>query len=135
MNIFKQYKETILYLFFGVLSTVVNIGTYVFFTRIINTEFMVANIAAWIVAVLFAYLTNKFFVFESKVTKLKFLIKEFISFVSCRILSLMMEMILMYIMIDMLLVNDLVVKILTNIVVIILNYIFSKLIIFKNKKA
>lgn len=134
MTFFQKYKETILYLFFGVLSTIVNIGTYLFFTRMLNVEFLISNCIAWLAAVLFAYVTNKFFVFESKKTDIKFLIKELGTFISCRITSGLIEMILMYIMIDFILINDFVVKIITNIVVIILNFIFSKLIIFKNKK-
>lgn len=131
MIFFKKYKQTILYLIFGVLSTIVNIVTYVVCTRNLNIEFLISNWIAWIVAVLFAYITNKFFVFESKKTNIKFLIKEFSSFVSCRILSGITEMILMYIMISLMSLNDFIVKIITNIVVVILNFIFSKLIIFK----
>ena len=99
MTLFAKYKQTILYLIFGVLSTIVNILTYVFCTRNLNIEFLISNWIAWIVAVLFAYITNKFFVFESKETNAKFLIKELSSFVSCRIVSGAIEMILMYIII------------------------------------
>lgn len=131
----KEYKETISYLIFGILSTIVNIATYVFFSRIIKINFMVSNIIAWFVAVIFAYITNKFFVFESKNINIKFILKEITSFMSLRILSGLTELILMYIMINIMLINDFIVKIITNIVVVILNFIFSKLIIFKNKKA
>ena len=96
MTLFAKYKQTILYLIFGVLSTIVNILTYAFCTRNLNIEFLISNWIAWIVAVLFAYITNKFFVFESKETNIKFLIKELSSFVSCRLLSGIIEMILMY---------------------------------------
>ena len=133
MTLFAKYKQTILYLIFGVLSTIVNILTYAFCTRNLNIEFLISNWIAWIVAVLFAYITNKFFVFESKEINIKFLIKELSSFVSCRLLSGIIEMILMYIMISLMSLNDFIVKIITNVVVVILNFIFSKLIIFKNK--
>ncbi|MEG0181068.1 MAG: GtrA family protein [Peptostreptococcaceae bacterium] len=131
INKYSKCKETFLYLVFGVLSTGVNIGTYILVTRLTNLEFMIANIIAWVVAVLFAYLTNKLFVFKSKKLELEFLVKEFTSFISCRIFSLFIEMIIMYVMIDMLLINDIVVKVTTNIVVIVINYLLSKLIIFK----
>ncbi|NAT19121.1 GtrA family protein [Clostridioides difficile] len=121
-----------LYLFFGAFTTLVNIVSYLFFTRVILFNFMVANALAWILAVLFAYVTNKFFVFESKRIEIKFLFKEFLSFVSFRLLSGVVEMLIMYVMIDLLFVNDVIVKIFTNIVVIVLNYLFSKMIIFKN---
>ncbi|HBH1306263.1 GtrA family protein [Clostridioides difficile] len=130
--ILKKHRETILYLFFGAFTTLVNIVSYLFFTRVILFNFMVANALAWILAVLFAYVTNKFFVFESKKIEIKFLFKEFLSFVSFRLLSGVVEMLIMYVMIDLLFVNDVIVKIFTNIVVIVLNYLFSKMIIFKN---
>ncbi|KPI47741.1 teichoic acid glycosylation protein [Clostridioides difficile] len=129
--IFKKHKETILYLFFGAFTTLVNIVSYLFFTRVILFNFMVANALAWILAVLFAYVTNKFFVFESRRVELKFLLKEFLSFVSFRLISGIIEMVIMYIMVDLLFVNDVIVKVFTNIVVIVLNYLFSKMIIFK----
>ncbi|KPI49306.1 teichoic acid glycosylation protein [Clostridioides difficile] len=129
--IFKKHKETILYLFFGAFTTLVNIVSYLFFTRVILFNFMVANVLAWIFAVLFAYVTNKFFVFESRRVELKFLFKEFLSFVSFRLISGIIEMVIMYIMVDLLFVNDVIVKIFTNIVVIISNYLFSKMIIFR----
>ena len=135
IKLIKKYKETISYLIFGILSTIVNIATYVFFSRIIKINFMISNIIAWFVAVIFAYITNKFFVFESKDINIKFILKEITSFMSLRILSGLTELILMYIMINIMLINDFIVKIITNIVVVILNFIFSKLIIFKNKKA
>ncbi|HBE9727262.1 TPA: GtrA family protein [Clostridioides difficile] len=131
--ILKKHRETILYLFFGAFTTLVNIVSYLFFTRVILFNFMVANALAWILAVLFAYVTNKFFVFESKRIEIEFLFKEFLSFVSFRLLSGVVEMLIMYVMIDLLFVNDVIVKVFTNIVVIVLNYLFSKMIIFKEK--
>lgn len=133
--IFKKHKETILYLFFGAFTTLVNIVSYLFFTRVISFNFMVANALAWIIAVLFAYITNKFFVFESKKITFIFLMKEFLSFIGFRLLSGLVEMIMLYIMINLLLINDFLTKIITNIIVIILNYIFSKMLIFKNTNS
>lgn len=135
MDILKKYRESIMYLVFGGLTVGVNIATYIGLTRIIELNYMVANIIAWIVAVIFAYITNKFFVFESNNTEIKFLIKEFTSFVSCRLLSGVMEMILMYVMIDMMGINDFITKIFTNILVIVLNYVLSKVIIFKKQAS
>ncbi|HBG5177921.1 TPA: GtrA family protein [Clostridioides difficile] len=129
--ILKKHRETILYLFFGAFTTLVNIVSYLFFTRVILFNFMLANSLAWILAVLFAYVTNKFFVFESKRIEIRFVFKEFLSFVSFRLLSGVVEMLIMYVMIDLLFVNDIIVKVFTNIVVIVLNYLFSKMIIFK----
>ncbi|MCC0706183.1 GtrA family protein [Clostridioides sp. ES-S-0190-01] len=129
--ILKKHKETILYLFFGAFTTFVNIVSYLFFTRVLSFNFIIANTLSWINAVLFAYVTNKFFVFENRRVELKFLFKEFLSFVSFRLISGIIEMVIMYIMVDLLFVNDVIVKIFTNIVVIVLNYLFSKMIIFR----
>jgi putative flippase GtrA len=134
MEMFQKYKETILYLVFGVLSTLINIGTYAFCTRVLGINYYISNIIAWLVAVIFAYITNKFYVFESKSIEYKYVIKELLSFMSCRVLSGVIELILMFIMLNLLLINDFIVKIITNIVVVILNFIFSKLIVFKNEK-
>ncbi|EGT5043324.1 GtrA family protein [Clostridioides difficile] len=129
--LFKKYEETILYLFFGALTTIINIITYLLLTRIIFLDFLSANALAWFCAILFAYITNKFFVFKSRKLEVIFFIKEFASFFSLRLLSGIIEMIIMYVTIDLLSINDFLVKILTNIIVIILNFIFSKMIVFR----
>ncbi len=131
---FQKYKEIILYLVFGVLLTLINIGTHAFCTRVLGINYFNSNIIAWLVAVIFAYITNKFYVFESKSIEYKYVIKELLSFMSCRVLSGVIELILMFVMLNLLLINDFIVKIITNIVVVILNFIFSKLIVFKNEK-
>ena len=133
MDILKKYKESIMYLIFGILTVIINISSYIFITRILKLEILTSNIIAWIIAVIFAYITNKLYVFQSKTRTNKELIKEFSSFVSCRVLSLLLEIILMYIMINIMFINDFIVKIFTNIIVIVLNYILSKIIIFKKK--
>ena len=117
----KKHKESILYLIFGGLTFLVNMITYVLFTRVVKADVLVSNCIAWIVAVLFAYITNKFFVFESKETDFKYILKEFSAFVGCRLFSGVVELGIIF------------VKIVTNIVVIVLNFIFSKLIIFKKE--
>ncbi|MEE0248951.1 GtrA family protein [Peptacetobacter hiranonis] len=133
MERLRKYKEGILYLFFGVLSTIVNLGTYFIATRVFGINYLVSNVIAWFFAVIFAYVTNKFFVFEVKNVEIKFLIKEFLSFINCRIVSGVTEIVLIYLMVEILCINDFIVKIITNIVVVVLNFIFSKLIIFKKK--
>ena len=127
----KKFKETFLYVLFGVLTTVVNIGIYFIFTRIFRIDYFTSNTVALIISILFAYITNKFFVFKSKSIEKILLIKEFISFISCRLLSGIAEIIMMLLMINILGINDFVVKIISNIIVIILNFIFSKFIVFR----
>lgn len=125
---FNKYYEVLSYLFFGGCTTLVNILTF-WVLRLLKIGVYASNIVAWIVSVLFAFITNKLFVFESKGNA----IKEGISFFAFRLLSLVFDMGIMYLLIDVFKWNDLLSKILTNIFVIIINYIFSKLFIFKKR--
>lgn len=133
-NILSKYKEQISYLFFGVMTTVINFITYFSLTNLFNSNEMLANVIAWIASVAFAFVSNKLFVFESKKWDKNTLLKEATGFVSSRVASLGIDMTIMYIGINLLLFNDAIVKIVSNIVVIVLNYILSKLIVFKNEK-
>ena len=127
-NLYKKYKEIINYLIFGGLTTVVSIVTYSLFAKLFNIDYLISNVLSWIIAVLFAYITNKIFVFESKSKKN---IKEITSFFFFRIVSLLIEMIILYIFVDMLHIDDLVTKIIAQVIVIVANYVFSKVFVFK----
>lgn len=132
-------KEVINYLIFGVLTTVVNIVVYYAMTwgktgNLATQEMLIANLIAWVVSVIFAYITNKLFVFESKTTNAKELIKELSSFVWFRILSLILDMAVMFVTVDLIKLNDKIMKIVSNVLVVIANYIFSKLFIFNKSK-
>ena len=129
-----KYKEVIMYLIFGVLTTIINIVTYYLFSNILNINYLVSNALAWILSVIFAYITNKIYVFESNTNKAMDVLKEIISFVGFRIVSGLIDMGFMYITVSILLLNDTIMKILSNVVVVILNYVFSKLFIFKKDK-
>ena len=128
-------KEVIMYLIFGVLTTVVSLAVYygLIFT-ILNPEnaiqLQIANIISWIAGVIFAYVTNRKFVFESKE---KNKLKEISKFVSSRIGTLILDMLVMFIGVTILKLNDKIVKIISQVLVIIGNYILSKLFVFKNK--
>ena len=126
----RKYREILLYLVFGVLTTLINIISFYLLSDILNINWMISNVAAWIISVLFAYFTNKKYVFESKN---KNVIKEFTSFVVCRVLSLGIDMAVMKLLIDVLSINKLFSKIVSNVIVVIANYIFSKFLIFKGK--
>ena len=128
LNKYKKYKEIINYLIFGGLTTVVSIATYALFAKVFHIDYLISNVLSWILAVLFAYITNKIFVFESKSKKN---IKEITSFFFFRIVSLVMEMIILYIFVDMLHIDDLVTKIIAQVIVIVANYVFSKVFVFK----
>lgn len=131
-----KYKELIMYFIFGVLTTIVSIGTYYFcvftFLNAKNAiELQIANIISWILSVLFAYVTNRKFVFESKNNNI---LKEMASFYSARILTLLVDMTLMFVFVSLLKYNDTYVKLFVQVVVIIGNYILSKLLVFKGGK-
>ncbi len=123
--------EIITYLIFGVLTTLVNIVTYYITKNIFDFNYIVSTIISWIAAVLFAFITNKYFVFK---TEKKGIVKELFLFVLMRLFSLLVDIALMFIMVDLLNINDLVAKVVANVVIIVLNYVLSKLIIFKKEK-
>ncbi len=129
----KKYKSFIAYAVFGVFTTVVNIVTYNFCYNSAGMNNTLSNVMAWILAVTFAYLTNKVWVFGSRSWKLEVLRKEITAFISCRLATGIMDLIIMYICVDIMEWHAMLMKILSNILVIILNYVFSKLIIFKKK--
>jgi len=129
---FNKYREALLYLFFGGCTTLVNIIAFYIF-RQLHISTYVSNVIAWLVAVIFAFITNKLFVFESKGNSFKESFQECLSFFVFRVISLLFDMGIMYVLIDVLKFNEMVSKIFSNIFVVIINYIFSKLFIFKKK--
>lgn len=133
-EIYKKYREGITYLIAGGMATVLNIGVFALLTYGFKIDYEISNIIAIIVAILFQYISNKFFVFKSKGNTNQENVKEFVSFISCRLVTMVMDQGMMKIGVDILKINELFMKILVNIIVIIVNYIFSKLIVFKKKK-
>lgn len=137
LSIYKKYKEIINYLIFGFLTTVISlaayyISVYTFLNPNNNIELQIANIISWIFGVTFAYITNRKYVFNSNE---KNIFKETLKFCSARLSTLLMDMLLMYILVSTLHLNDKIIKPIVSIIVIIANYILSKLIVFKNKKS
>lgn len=128
LTIYYKYKEPILYLVFGGLTTLVNIITYFICYNIASLSNVISTIIAWLLSVIFAFITNKIYVFESKS---KSIIVELASFFICRLGTGILDLGIMYFTVDILNWNALLMKIVSNIIVIILNYIFSKLVIFK----
>ena len=129
----KNYKQVFLYLVFGVLTTAVNVAVYYLCYNIAHIENVVSVIIAWVLSVAFAYITNKLFVFESRSFEKSVFIPEVLSFVSCRTLTGILDVAIMYVAVDALSGNSLVWKVLSNIIVIILNFIASNILIFKKK--
>ena len=125
-----KYKEVIMYLIFGVLTTVVNIVVYYIMADMLQVHYMISNIVAWFLSVLFAYVTNRKYVFESKSIEI---IKEMVSFFGARLATGVMDMAFMWIFVGLGLLPDFVAKVITNVFVIIANYILSKLVVFKGE--
>ena len=133
IDLYKKYQEIINYLIVGVLTTVVSLLTYyICVVTILDPnkaiELQIANIISWVCAVCFAFVANKVFVFKSKN---KNLFKEFAFFVSARVLTLLLDMLIMFIMVTALGINDKISKLVVQVVVTILNYVFSKIFVFK----
>ena len=120
-------NELIIYIIFGALTTIVNIAVYFFFTKICGVNYIVSNIIAWFLSVLFAYITNRIWVFESHNTNL---VKESILFFGGRLFSGILDTGLMILFIDILTIGDLISKIVIQIIVVAINYIFSKWVVF-----
>lgn len=133
-RLWVKYKSIIAYLFFGGITTVINIGTFDLMAVYWHWNYQLATVIAWIITVIAAYLTNKVWVFGSHYTTLMAFIKELISFFFFRGLTLVMELFIMYIGVSVLRGNLLLVKLADNIIVIAANYLFSKWYIFKKVK-
>jgi putative flippase GtrA len=132
-RIYKKYEEIINYLIVGVLTTIVSLGSYyicvfTFLNPNNGFELQLANIISWICAVTFAYFTNRRFVFKSK-NKNK--LKEAANFYIARIATLLMDMLIMLIMVTLLHFNDKIAKLVVQVIVTLLNYIISKIFVFK----
>lgn len=136
IKIYKKYEELINYLIIGILTTIVSLATYYLLTLTIldannKVYLQIANIISWIACVTFAYFTNRKYVFK---VKNKSNIKEVINFYLSRISTLVIDMIIMYIFVSILKFDNRIVKLIAQVVIIILNYILSKFIVFKSSK-
>lgn len=125
----KLDRELVLYVFFGTLTFLVNIITYFLFLDVLGINYLISNVLAWFFSVLFAYITNRIWVFESRSPDI---LREMSLFFGGRIFSGAVDTGLMYLFIDVLTIGDLISKIVVQVIVIVLNYIFSKLIVFRD---
>ncbi len=128
-----EKQEIMRYLVFGGLATVINIVAFAVLDKT-GMQTLISNAIAWILSVIFAYFTNKLCIFYSKTINKKELAKEIISFVGCRIFTLIIDEAIMFTFVDKLQFNSILMKIIANIIVIILNFVFSKVLIFKGKQ-
>lgn len=128
-----KYKEIILYVIFGGLTTVINYAIYAFMV-LLKIDIYTSNITAWVGAVLFAYLTNRKMVFNSDAKGKKSIIIEILSFYGARVFSLAVETGLLFVCVSLMGMNEWITKLVLQVVVIVLNYIFSKFLVFRKKK-
>ena len=126
---YQKYKEQLLYLFFGGLAFLVNVCTYALMELIVHH--LAANVVAWIAGVLFAFWTNKKWVFQSDVKSTGGVLKELISFSAGRLVTLGLEELILWIGIDVVGMGSMFVKIAAQVVVLVVNYIISKWVVFK----
>ncbi len=134
-ELYLKYKEIINYIIFGGLTTIVNFVVYFISAKLLVIDEVISNIIAWFISVLFAYITNKIFVFESKKSGFKDIIIEMTSFFLARVLSgICCDIGTFALMIKVFNINDAIAKIVTQIMVIIMNYLLSKLVIFRKTK-
>lgn len=132
-KLLKKYGDVLVYLVFGVLTTVVNYLVYLPLYNYIGIPVTVSNAIAWAASVIFAFLTNKPFVFKSHDWSAKVLYPEFLRFVGCRVGSLLVETGLLFLTVDCLHWNGNWMKLMTSVFVVIWNYVGSKLLVFRKK--
>ncbi len=131
-SLFLKYKEMILYVFFGGLTTLVNWGLYWLLADLWSVPYLWSTAIAQIAAILFAYVTNRIWVFESKVHSFRGIALEMAKFFGCRGASFFLDIALMYVGVEFLHMNDKVMKLLSNIIIILVNYGLSKLFVFRS---
>ena len=134
-QLYTKYKSIILYMVFGAGTTMVNIVTYYVMYDLLSAPNVPSDIAAWITSVLFAFVTNRWYVFEQTDNSVRRLARDFVSFVGCRLATGVMDVAIMYLSVDVMGWNGLVWKLISNAIVVILNYIASKYFIFKKEKT
>lgn len=133
-ELLEKYWELISYAFWGVMTTLVNYVVYFICTKAIGIDYLIANLIAWFVAVVFAFWVNKVYVFRSYQKDAKTMVREFGTFVSARILSGILETGMLALFVEAMHFNDSVIKIIASVLVVIINYVLSKLIIFKKQE-
>lgn len=129
----SRHKDVIPYLVFGLMTTLVNVVVYDLLARVLDAGYLSANVVAWVASVLFAFVTNKFLVFRSMTARISAVALEMTAFFSARALSGLLDMGLMYALVGLAGLDDLVVKVFVNGVVIVLNYLFSKHVVFRDR--
>ncbi|MCD7950925.1 MAG: GtrA family protein [Erysipelotrichaceae bacterium] len=130
----KITREVIMYIIMGIGTTIVSLSTYYIFANPLHINYQISNILSWILAVTFAYITNKKYVFESHLSDYKGVLKEACSFYLARISTLIIEMISMFIFVALFHFEANIIKLFNQGIVLILNYLFSKVFVFNKSR-
>ena len=133
-DMYRKYEEGINYLIFGFLAFVLNYILYFLFAGVLDIHHLVSTVLSWALTVVFAYWTNRTFVFKSKNMDAKSVWEEFASFIGARVATEILELGLMFLMVDCAGLNEYISKFVCQVLVIVANYFLSKLWIFKEKK-
>lgn len=134
MKLTKEIRKILLYLFFGICTTIINLVVYQVCYKLLEVSNVLSAITAWFLAVIFAFLSNKIWVFESNTFTGVMFWKECASFFTCRLFTGLLDVLIMYIMVDIFTYDAFVWKAISNILVVIINYIAGKVIVFKKSK-
>lgn len=129
----EKNKEVIRYLFFGGLAFLVSVGTFWLLNVVLGIGELIANVFSWIITVTFAFITNKLWVFEAETVGCKNFLKQMVSFFAGRIVTLVIEEGVLFVFITLMGMPSLLIKIAAQVVVIVLNYVISKLLVFRKK--
>jgi len=130
---YRKYKEGILYLFFGGLTFFLSIGVYALVSEKAGVKVLVSNVISWIAGVTFSFFTTKKWVFKVEISAWNVLFMQLVGFYAARIMTLLLQEVLLFIFINELLWNSMIVKGCTEIINIIINYLMSKFVVFKKK--
>lgn len=130
-----ECKSLFLYVIFGIATTVINIASYFFCERILEFGVLYSNVLAWVFAVIFAYMTNRKWVFESSTADLQGIIGEIIAFFGCRFATGFLDMLVMYFGSEVMKLDDMLVKCFANVLVILANFAASKLFVFRKQRG
>lgn len=131
--LFQKYRGLILYGIFGVCTTLVNIAAYWLCARVLHLPLTPSTVIAWILSVLFAYVTNRKWVFESQAQERGAVLKEILSFFTSRLSTGILDWLIMFICVKRLGMDDMLIKIASNVLVIALNYILGKFVVFRKR--
>ena len=132
-KLMKKYEELIMYIIVGVCTMIVSLVSYFIMANTLQMYYQAANLISWVLAVAFAYVTKKY-VFKSPYTSVQATTKELVSFVSSRVASLLVEILSMFFFVQVCQIDDNIVKLLNQVLVTVLNYIFSKFWVFRKEK-